>query len=101
MIEFKSFKEFFEANPIAESKLSDFSKDKFPFEKFFVVGQTYIYPVKFNDNGSMKSVFADDKKAWIADITKSDLGKWNEISSSKIPKDIKNRLMNKFKPLQN
>lgn len=77
-----------------KKSLDDFPP-KFPFEKWFASGKSYLYPHKYTKNKDLSSVIFDGEVKRIV-IKKDDFRKWTVIDVKKIPKDVVSKMMKEF-----
>lgn len=80
---------------LMETTLADFSKDKFPYDKFFVLDGTVFYPDKYLKDGGLEGKFAEysdadltELDAGVAEIAPEDFGNWELVPKNEIPKDL-------------
>jgi hypothetical protein len=83
-----------------ETTLADFSKDKFPYNKYFEMDGTAFYPKDFLKDGSLEGTFAEyvdedltEIDAGVAEIDVKDLKNWTEVAKDDIPDDLLDAMM--------
>jgi len=83
--------------------LADFSKDNFPYDKWFVHDDVYFYPSKYLDEDTLEGVFGDiqddELEIGVGDIEVKHFAEWATIKKSDIPKEILEAMMDEFKDL--